>query len=115
MTDLILSFLSDELLTKAGSGLGGLLFAAFSYLKIRKAVADRIVDVGIPIAYAIVEQLARKSTNKIDDKALVALKALEDYCQTRGLDSLSADQVNRAQLVFKALASGAVVPVLEVK
>lgn len=95
---------TDDVVKLIGTGLG----AGFLYLLGRitnaatRARIDAIVDAAIPIAFSFVEELARKTPNKVDDKVALGLASLKAYLDTKGLEITEA-QKDRARLVFSAL------------
>lgn len=68
----------------------------------KKAVAEKIIDAAIPVAYQVVNEIARRTENKIDDKIALGLKVLAEFASTKGVQVTEA-QKTRAALVFQAL------------
>lgn len=79
------------------SALLGLLFRGA-----RKAAAEKVVDFAIPIAFHVVEEIARRTENKIDDKVALGLQKLSEITRTKGVEPTAA-HLERAKLVFQAM------------
>lgn len=95
-----------ELLTPENIGtlLGVVLFTALGlFVKAqKKAAIDKIIDTAIPIAFNVVNEIARRTPNTIDDKVAAGLKVLADYVATHNLE-LKPEHEARAKMVFSAL------------
>jgi hypothetical protein len=97
-------FITDDLLKAVGGVLGMALLYGLSRIKNAtvRFLANLAVDKGIPIAFNYVEELSRKTPNKLDDKAALALNALRKYLDTYGVKP-TLEQESRARIVFDAL------------
>ena len=95
-----------ELLTteNVATFLSVILFTALGlFLKAaKKEAVDRVLDAAIPIAYRVVDEISRRTSNKVDDKVALGLKVLSDYVRTHDI-TLKPEHEARAKLVFSAL------------
>lgn len=95
-----------EILTPetVGTFVGVVLFTALGlFLKSQKrAAVDKIIDMAIPVAYKVVDEIARRTPNKIDDKVALGLKVLAEYAATHDIE-LKPEHEARAKMVFSAL------------
>lgn len=100
-----------ELLTpeNIATFLGVVVFTALGlFLKAaKKEAVDRVIDASIPIAFRVVDEIARRTPNKIDDKVALGLKVLADYVKTHDI-TLKPEHEARAKLVFNALHADSV-------
>lgn len=99
------SLLSEEVL----SGLAMAVASAITFIigKLikdanQRQLAEKIVDAAIPVAFHVVQEAARKSPNKIDDKVALGLQKLAEISATHGVE-LTDKHKERAKLVFSAL------------
>jgi len=103
---------SDDTVILIGTTVGVLLFTVLAVLKARAsndqnrqaelARVESVIDKGIPIAFNVVQEIARLTPNKVDDKVALGLKALADYAATHGVTP-TEDHEDRAKLVFQAM------------
>lgn len=68
----------------------------------RRAVVEKVVDAAIPIAFHVVQEISRRTPNKIDDKVALGLEKLAEISATHGVE-LTEEHKARAALVFSAL------------
>jgi hypothetical protein len=68
--------------------------------KAKKAEGNLLA--GVEVAFNVVNEVAKRTPNKVDDKAALGLDFLRQYLKTQGQD-LSAPEAERAKLLFKAL------------
>lgn len=68
----------------------------------KRAVVEKVVDAAIPVAFHVVQEISRRTPNKIDDKAALALEKLAELTATKGV-ALDETHKDRAKLVFQAL------------
>jgi hypothetical protein len=62
----------------------------------------RIFETGVKVAFFAVNEIARHTPNKIDDKVAIALKYLSEFMGSHNVPLKAAD-VDRAKLMFNAL------------
>jgi hypothetical protein len=101
LKELLLKLLtSDTFLTGAGTFVGA---AVYFFLRSRKAEKrEGTVDKAAEYAFKIVNDVAKLTPNKIDDKVALGLKSFHEYLATHKVTA-TEDEVARAKLVFKAL------------
>lgn len=77
----------------------------FGWNKIQLALLEKAVTEGIPYAYWGVNEIARRTDNKIDDKVAEGLRILKEFLAAKGHDpeKVTPEQLKRAELVFNAL------------
>lgn len=73
--------------------------------RLRKWKVNKIVTVGVPIAYHVVNEIARRTPNKIDDKIAEGLRVLKEYLKTEGVkdSEVTEEHLAKARLLFDAL------------
>ena len=70
----------------------------------KRAVVEKVVNAAIPVAFHIVQEISRRTPNKIDDKVALGLEKLSEVSATHGVELTEAHK-ERAKLVFQALHS----------
>lgn len=96
----------DRLLNWGVEGLSVLLIAGAGIAVAKWQLTKErrlLIASGINLAYGAVNELARKTPNKIDDKAVEALKQLAAYLETYGAPPPTAAEEQRALIAFNAL------------
>ena len=63
---------------------------------------QKLFEMGVDVAYNIVNDLAKRTPNQVDDKVALGLKALQDWFHAHG-QVLSAAQSDKAKLLFQAM------------
>ena len=63
---------------------------------------QKLFEMGVDVAYNIVNDLAKRTPNEVDDKVALGLKALSDWFKAHG-QTLSAAQSEKAKLLFQAM------------
>jgi hypothetical protein len=63
---------------------------------------QKLFEMGVDVAYNIVNDLAKRTPNQVDDKVALGLKALQDWFKANG-QTLSAAQAAKAKLLFQAM------------
>lgn len=91
---------SVEVIGAIAAGVIGFLFRLI--FKDRAEAREKIFRVGVEIAYGVVSDIAKRTSNKIDDKAALGLKVLRDFYATHNLKPSLADE-ERARLLFSAM------------
>lgn len=104
LTSILTALLSNpEVLAIVGSllvsGLGFLMRAIF---KDKAAKAESNFASGVKIAYNLVNEVARLTPNKVDDKIALGLKFLDETLNQKG-QPLKPVDVERAKALFKAM------------
>lgn len=103
MLDVILNLLSDEVLKLVIPGLAlGVGYLLRLIFKDKAAAKSKLFEMGVGIAYNIVNDLAARSPNKVDDKVALALGFLAEYLKTNGQEMTDAD-AEKAKLLFAAM------------
>lgn len=72
---------------------------------LRKWRVRELVEAAIPIAYHVVNEIAQRTTNKIDDKVALGLGVLKEYLRTEGVkdSEITEAQLAKARFIFDAL------------
>lgn len=72
---------------------------------VRKAFVEKVIAEALPIAYFGVNEIARRTPNKIDDKVAAGLKILKDYVEASGVkeQEIKPQHLAKAKLVFDAM------------
>jgi hypothetical protein len=88
-------------------GVGALLGAVllFFFRAVFKDKADakeKLFKTGVEVAYNIVNDVAARTQNKVDDKIALGLKALKDFMALNG-QSVSPVDEEKAKLLFQAM------------
>lgn len=85
------------------TGLGaGIVFALRLWLKDRAAIAEKVLSVGIKVAFQVVNDRAKLTPGQVDDKVAEGLKVLSEYLASHGV-TMTESMVARAKLEFSAL------------
>ncbi len=72
-------------------------------LLIKSKQWESIFRAGVPIAFNIVNDIAARTDNKIDDKVALGLGALNDWLRANGQSEMKPVDVEKAKLLFSAL------------
>lgn len=78
----------------------GFLFRALFKDRADKAASN--FSLGVQLAYSVVNEIAMRTDNKIDDKAALALKVLRDFLVAGG-GKLDAAGEAKARILFQAM------------
>jgi hypothetical protein len=71
-------------------------------LKDKAEAAEKLFGAGVQVAYSVVNDIASRTTNKIDDKVAVGLKVFADYYASHGKTPSQLEE-QRAKLLFSAM------------
>lgn len=63
---------------------------------------QKLFEMGVEVAYNIVNDLAKRTPNEVDDKVALGLKALRDWFAAHG-QTLTVAQADKAKLLFQAM------------
>lgn len=74
-----------------------LLFLARKYLKTQ--AKEKLLKLGVEIAYIVMKEIAAKTDNKVDDKFAIGLKALNDFMNANGQQLTPVDE-EKAKALF---------------
>lgn len=97
------ALLTPEVLSIVGSVLGSaLLFLFRQIFKDKAAARELLLKTGIEVAFNVVNDLAKRTPNQVDDKVALGLKALAEYLAAHG-EVLTPTDTAKAQLVFSAM------------
>lgn len=83
------------------SGLGGILLALIRRSQ-KAARYESLFKDAVAIAYDVVNDIAAKTPNKIDDKVAVGLDVLRQYLGLHGVEATPVDEA-KAKLLFQAM------------
>ena len=81
---------------------GAVMFLVKMVLGENYAKNEALFAMGVEVAYNIVNDVAKRTPNEVDDKVAMGLKALRDYFATHN-KVLSPAQVDRAKLLFQSM------------
>lgn len=101
----MLEFFSDDVVQSIAGVVAVAVFTALGkWVKdaVKRAKVEDLVEQGIPIAFWAVNEVAKRTENKIDDKVALGLKKLEEYLATHKVE-LKDEHASRAKLLFDAL------------
>lgn len=89
------------------AGLGALVGAVLLFFfraifKDRAEAKEKLFKTGVEVAYNIVNDIAARTQNKVDDKIALGLKALKDFMALNG-QSVSPVDEEKAKLLFQAM------------
>lgn len=99
----LLDLLSDDVVKVVATGVAmGLVWGLRMLLKDKADLAERVLAVGIKVAFQVVNDRAKQTPGQIDDKVAEALKVLSEYLALRGL-KLDEAAVARAKLEWSAM------------
>lgn len=89
------------------AGIGAILGAVILYIfrNLWKENLDRkeaLFKTGVEIAFNVVNDIASRTENKVDDKVALGLKALKDYLALNG-QKLSTTDEEKAKILFQAM------------
>lgn len=104
-----MDILDGNLMTVVSVAGAALLFLLRLIFKDRAGQAETNFQLGVNIAYQIVNEVATRTENKIDDKVAVALGYLRDFLSTKGQSLTPADE-QRAKLLFQAMHGQEIYP-----
>jgi hypothetical protein len=93
---------SDEGVTMLGGGVG-LVFLMVLRFVVKARKYEGVFRAGVPVAYAIVNDISKRTPNKVDDKVALVLKALNDWMLAHGQPELKPVDVEKAKLLFSAM------------
>jgi hypothetical protein len=82
--------------------MAALMFLAKAILKDRYDEKAAMFEKAVDVAFNVVNNVAKLTPNKIDDKVALGLKALSEYFKTHG-KSASPAELERAKLLFQAM------------
>lgn len=97
--------LVERMLTAGSEALTvALLMLAFLALRKWRISAERarLISAAVDLVYGAVNEMARRTENRIDDKAALAIKKLAEYLASQGADPLTSEEVAQARLTFTA-------------
>lgn len=101
MVDLIVAVLGGP--TGIGVLIGSILLFFFrAIFKDRAEAKEKLFKTGVEVAYNIVNDIAARTDNKIDDKVALGLKALKDFMSLNG-QAVSPVDEEKAKLLFQAM------------
>lgn len=94
---------TDEVIGILGTVVGtALLFLFRAIWKDQAERKEAMFKLGVEIAYSIVNEIAKRTQTKVDDKVALGLDALRQYLATQGQKLTPADE-DRARLTFQAM------------
>jgi hypothetical protein len=97
------SIFNDSAVSVIASIIGGLvLFLVRTVWKEKADLKAKLFDIGVRVAYQVVNEVASRTENKIDDKIALGLKYLADYLSAHGLELTTQDET-KAKLLFQAM------------
>ena len=80
------------------------LAATFAFrMWLKSSKYEAIFRAGVPIAFNIVNDIAKRTDNQIDDKVALGLSLLNDWLNVNGQPAMKAPDEEKAKLLFKAL------------
>lgn len=79
-----------------------LLFFFRAIFKDRADAKEKLFKTAVEVAYNVVNDIAARTDNKVDDKVALGLKALKDFMALNG-QSVSAVDEEKAKLLFQAM------------
>lgn len=98
-----MGFFTDEVITVLGGILAAALVALLRTIwKDQAARKEAMFKVGVEVAYHIVNEIAKRTETKIDDKVALGLDALRQYLATQG-ETLAPADADRAKMIFQAM------------
>lgn len=99
------SLFSDSIVVVIAQVLGVAFFAGAAWFwkqeETRKKAEEWFIQ-GVPVAFKVVDEIAKKTPNKVDDKIALGLKVLADFMGTHKA-KLTGEQAERAKLLFHAI------------
>jgi hypothetical protein len=104
MGDVIVKFIVSWLTKPEALSIivGVVMFFVKSLLKDKYSKNEAVFGQGVDIAFNMVNDLSKRTENKVDDKVAEGLKALQAYLATHG-QSPTEKQLERAKLLFQAM------------
>lgn len=72
------------------------------FFKDRAEAAEKLFAMGVEVAYNMVNDLAARTENKVDDKVALGLKFLNDFYAANGKKPSVVDEA-KAKLLFAAM------------
>ena len=79
-----------------------LLFFFRAIFKDKAEAKEKLFKTAVEVAYNVVNDIAARTNNKVDDKVALGLKALKDFMALNG-QSVSAVDEEKAKLLFQAM------------
>ena len=79
-----------------------LLFFFRAIFKDRAEAKEKLFKTAVEVAYNVVNDIAARTDNKVDDKVALGLKALKDFMALNG-QSVSAVDEEKAKLLFQEM------------
>lgn len=79
-----------------------LLFFFRAIFKDRAEAKERLFKTAVEVAYNVVNDIASRTDNKVDDKVALGLKALKDFMALNGQPVSPVDE-EKAKLLFQAM------------
>jgi hypothetical protein len=71
--------------------------------KDRADAAEKMFQMSVEVAFNLVNDVAKRTDNKLDDKVALGLQFLHDYYASQGMPEPTPAQIERAKLLFSAL------------
>jgi hypothetical protein len=104
MVDIIVKLLVSWLTKPEAMSIivGVIMFFVKSLLKDKYEKNEAVFEKAVDVAFNMVNDMAKRTDNKIDDKVAEGLAALQAYLKSHGQDATTA-QLERAKLLFSAM------------
>jgi hypothetical protein len=104
LPELLNAVFTEDVVKFLASGVGAFVLYLLNKVRSERArrVADQLVDAAVAIAFNVVEDRAKQTPGKLDDKTAIGLQVLRDYLRTKGVE-LTDEQAERAKLLFESM------------